>query len=98
MAAKPRVFVCVNQRQGGDVSCGERGSVALAEKLEQLAGGSLEVRRRKCLGLCEYGPNMRRDGVGLFIRVTEADLPGIIDGTKPSNLDTVDSPIARTDD
>ncbi|MFM9887814.1 MAG: (2Fe-2S) ferredoxin domain-containing protein [Burkholderiales bacterium] len=98
MATKPRVFVCVNQRLDGDVSCGERGSKALAEKLEQLANGAVEVRRRKCLGLCEYGPNMRRDGVGIFIRVTEADLPGIIDGSKPSNLDTVDGPLTRTDE
>jgi NADH:ubiquinone oxidoreductase subunit E len=98
MAAKPRVFVCVNERLDGDVSCGERGSKALADKLEQLANGAIEVRRRKCLGLCEYGPNMRRDGGAIFIRVTEADLPGIIDGTKLSNLDTVDGPITRIDD
>ncbi len=89
MAAKPRIFVCVNQRQGGEVSCGGRGSRALADRIEQLAGGEVEVRRRKCLGLCEYGPNMRRDGVGLYVRVTEADLPGIIDGSKPSNLDAL---------
>ena len=98
MATTPRVFVCVNERLGGDVSCGERGSKVLADKLEALANGAVEIRRRKCLGLCEYGPNMRRDGVGIFIRVTEADLAGIIDGTKPSNLDTVDSPNTRTDD
>lgn len=72
------------------MSCGTRGSRALADALEQLASGRVEVRRRKCLGLCAYGPNMRRDGVGYYVGVTAADLPGIIDGTKPSNIDTVD--------
>lgn len=98
MAGTPRVFVCVNERQAGDVSCGGRGSRLLADKLEQLAGGAVEVRRRKCLGLCEYGPNMRRDGVGVYIHVTDTDLPGIIDGTKPSNLESMGGPVAGAGD
>ena len=91
MTPKPCIQVCVNERRGGEVSCGSRGSRALADAIERLAEGRVEVRRRKCLGLCAYGPNMRRDGVGIHVGVTEADLPGIIDGSKPSNMDAVDA-------
>lgn len=88
--ATPRVFVCVNERFDGERSCGSRGARALADALEQMGGDQIDVRRRKCLGLCAHGPNMRRDGAGFYVGVTLDDLPGIIDGTKPSNLDQID--------
>ena len=91
MAGRPVVQVCVNERRNGEVSCGGRGSRELADAIERLAAGAVEVRRRKCLGLCAYGPNMRRDGVGIYVGVCEADLAGIIDGSKPSNIDSVDA-------
>ena len=41
------------------------------------------------MGFCEFGPNIRREGTGVHVGVTEADLPSIIDGTKKSNLNSV---------
>ena len=58
------VFVCVNQRDGGRVACGNpgRGGAELAEALK--AGvkrlglkGKVRVARSGCLDLCEKGPN-----------------------------------------
>jgi (2Fe-2S) ferredoxin len=86
MSRKPRVYVCVNLRDASDASCGARGSLALADALERIAGDTVEIRRSKCLGFCAYGPNIRRDGTGIHVMVDEADLPGIVDGSKPSNL------------
>jgi (2Fe-2S) ferredoxin len=79
----------VNDRGGSLASCGGRGSRALADKLEELAQGRVQVRRRPCMGFCEFGPNIRREGTGVHVGVTEADLPGIIDGTKKSNIGSV---------
>ena len=86
---KPRAYVCVNLRSDGDFSCASRGSRELAARLEALAGDKLQVKRGACLGFCAYGPNIRRDGTGLHIGVTAADLPGIADGTKPSNIGSI---------
>lgn len=86
---KPRVFVCVNVRNDGDNSCGTRGSLRLADILDARGEGRVDVRRRACMGLCAFGPNVRRDGTGVHVRVSEADLDGIIDGTKKSNIGTI---------
>ena len=88
---KPRVFVCVNRRDASDASCAARGSVRLADEIERIAEGRVEVRRSKCLGFCAYGPNIRRDGSGIHVMVDEEDIPGIIDGTKESNIGELDA-------
>lgn len=92
---KPRVFVCVNRRDASDASCGARGSVQLADAIERMAEGRVEVRRSKCLGFCAYGPNIRRDGSGIHVMVDEADIPGIIDGSKKSNIGELDAMVGQ---
>jgi (2Fe-2S) ferredoxin len=78
--SKRLVYVC----EGGD--CTEKGSVELCERLkEQLAvvdPGEERARVRKypCFGGCEVGINVTvyPDKV-FYSRVTEADLPAIVD-------------------
>lgn len=59
------VFVCVHQREGGRVACGNpgRGGTELAEALKEGAKarglkGKVRVARTGCLDLCEQGPNV----------------------------------------
>ena len=88
------IAICVNTRYGSDKpSCGERGSVALAEAIE--AGVrerriDVTVERIVCFGLCTKGPNMRLVPGGAFRNgVTPKDIPAILDelerecGTRP---------------
>ncbi|GAB3244918.1 (2Fe-2S) ferredoxin domain-containing protein [Chitinimonas naiadis] len=75
------IMVCIKQRFDPNPSCAARGSEALATLLEtEIARQNLPVRvhRFPCLGLCEYGPNMKIIGGELFHHVNEADLPAIL--------------------
>ncbi len=87
----PRLFICVNWRGEEGSSCAARGSLELLAELERLSDGTVEIKRQKCLGFCEYGPNIRRDGTGIHCRVTKDNLAGILDGTRPSNLSALES-------
>jgi (2Fe-2S) ferredoxin len=82
---KPRALVvCVNRRFGLErPSCGESGSIAIAEALER------EIERRRidirvehleCLGQCASGPSMRIVPAGrFFLEVTLDDVTEIVD-------------------
>jgi len=78
------LMVCVNHRRDSrQPSCGARGSNSLADSLEALAadrGLADRVQRIHCLGQCQLGPTARvAPGGRFFRRVTEADLPGLLD-------------------
>lgn len=64
-------MICVNQRWApSSVSCAQRGSSELAERLEQnIALENLEVKvlRLPCLGRCDHGPAMRLAPGGEFL-------------------------------
>ena len=82
---KPRALaICVNRRFGLDKpSCGERGSVAIAQALErEIEQRRIDVRleRLECLGQCAQGPSMRIIPAGrFFLEVTMDDVPEILD-------------------
>lgn len=92
---RARTFaICVNHRYGSDTpSCGERGSVPIAEAIEQGVRDrriNVEVERIVCFGKCTIGPNMRLAPGGAFRHgVTIHDVPAILDelealcGTRP---------------
>lgn len=74
-------MVCIKQRFDPQPSCAARGGAALAEGLEaRIAERGLAVRvhRFPCLGMCEYGPNMKVVGGELYHHVTEPDLDTIL--------------------
>lgn len=78
------LMVCVNHRRDSrQPSCAARGSPSLADSLEALAadrGLGDRVQRIHCLGQCQLGPTARvAPGGRFFRRVTEADLPEIMD-------------------
>ena len=78
------IFVCINEREAGKAACGNRGSRALFQWLKQKMrdrGLNKEIRvsRTKCLGLCEYGPNIAVYPEGSwYTAVKEEDLPEIL--------------------
>ena len=82
---KPRALaICVNRRFGLDKpSCGERGSVAIAETLEgEIERRRIDIRleRLECLGQCAHGPSLRIIPAGrFFLEVTMDDVPEILD-------------------
>ena len=79
------IMVCIKRRFTHQESCAARGSEALAAKLEAaIVEGGLTVRvhRFPCLGMCEYGPNMKVVGGELFHHVCEADLPKILEAAQ----------------
>lgn len=86
--------ICVNHRYGSDTpSCGDRGSVAIADAIEQGVRErriNVKVERIVCFGKCMIGPNMRLAPGGAFRHgVTLHDVPAILDdlqalcGTRP---------------
>lgn len=81
------VFVCVNQREGGRVACGNpgRGGLELCESLKHAVKElglkkSVRVARSGCLDLCEMGPNcfIYPDG-DWYSGVTAQDVPAILE-------------------
>jgi len=79
-----RLVVCVNKRQGlGQKSCAGSGSRELIPILKkQFSKSVLDVSivAQVCLGRCEEGITMRiAPGGPFFTRVTEQDIPDIID-------------------
>lgn len=80
------IFVCVNARDGGRVSCGDpdRGGVELCEALksavkEKGLKNEVRVARSGCLDLCEQGPNaFIYPGEEWLSGVSVADVPEIL--------------------
>ena len=89
MARRKRyLFVCVNRRPDGAPkgSCAARGSVELHAKLKTmlkergLAAVEARACTSSCLDTCWVGPSIAVEPDGYFYgRVTEADLPEIVD-------------------
>ncbi len=83
-AGKPRALaICVNRRFGLDrPSCGERGSVDIADALERAVGErriDIRIERLECLGQCAHGPSMRIVPAGrFFLEVTMDDIPEVL--------------------
>lgn len=79
------IFVCVNAREGGESSCGPRGSEAIREKLKACAKerglkGKVRVSQSGCMDLCALGPNVMVFPDNVWYQgVTEADIPKIVD-------------------
>lgn len=89
MAQRKRyLFVCVNRRPAGNPkgSCAERGAVELHAALKaaiaarDLARTEVRACSSSCLDVCWAGPTIAVEPDGYFYgRVTEADLPAIVD-------------------
>jgi (2Fe-2S) ferredoxin len=81
-------FVCTNKRPDGHPKpcCADRGGLELRDKLKLLLldrglESKVRVFQSGCLGGCEYGPMvMTFPDNQMMVSVTEADLPGILDG------------------
>lgn len=79
------ILVCLNERPGGEASCGGRNSKPLAEALKkavEAAGqkGKIRVTKTLCLGLCERGPNVMIFPEGVLLSgVRPEDVPAIVD-------------------
>jgi len=100
MAQRQRyLFVCTNRRPDGTPkgSCAARGAVELHAKLKDMlkARGLAELGARactaSCLDTCWVGPTIAVEPDNYFYgRVTEADLPEIVDalasGTRVERL------------
>jgi (2Fe-2S) ferredoxin len=76
-----KLIVCVMERHPPQSSCGSSG-VALASMLEAAiakSGLSVSLERKKCLGLCLEGPNVRLfpDGKS-WRRATPGDIPDML--------------------
>ena len=77
------ILVCINRRYGNDASCASRGSVPIADALED------GIRRRRidvgfersvCLGRCLLGPTVRFVPGGRFnLQTRLEDVAAILD-------------------
>ena len=77
------VIICINHRANpNNPSCGARGSEKIAAALQhQITAANLPVvlKRFKCLGHCDKGPNLRIAPDGrFFYGVTEDMLEEVI--------------------
>lgn len=80
------IFVCTNQRTGGDrLSCGEaHGLELVAEFKKQLKDLKANLRTRAnksgCLGICDFGPTVAIYPDGTFyVGVKKTDVKEIIE-------------------
>jgi (2Fe-2S) ferredoxin len=90
----PKIFVCDN------VDCRSRGSLELAEKIEDIleerGADDVEVHEYTCFGGCDIGPNMIVYPVrAWYAGVQESDLPEVVDsvtgaGPRVARLETGD--------
>jgi (2Fe-2S) ferredoxin len=99
MAAPVTLMVCVNRRFGPTTpSCAGRGSEYLADRLAGMIadrGLDIAIERSACQGRCAFGPAMRRlPQLEIFLQVTEADLPNIVDSCSA----VLSSKVAGADD
>ena len=84
------LFVCVNNRENGELACSARGSKAIQEHLKQIAKdrglkGKVRVSQSGCMDLCAKGPNVMvfPDNVW-YSGVTESDIPKIVEAHLPT--------------
>ena len=80
------IFVCTNQRTGGDrLSCGEtHGLELVAEFKKQLKDLNVKLMTRAnksgCLGICDFGPTVAIYPEGTFyVGVERTDVKEIIE-------------------
>lgn len=83
MSEEFSVVLCIKNRfKLNSRSCAGSGSEAMADELERLlaeTGLGIEVKRVKCLGQCEHGPNLRIAPGGRFYhQLSMEDLPEVI--------------------
>lgn len=83
MSKRPELMVCTNRRFGGTKpSCAARGSVAIADAVEQaFAERDLDilVTRSVCQNACERGPSLRLlPGPKLFLGLELKDVPNLV--------------------
>lgn len=93
------LLICINRRfRSGEPSCAARGSLAIADALEQGVRErriDIEVKRIVCLGQCTKGPTVKMAPGEFVLGTTLEMVDGILEklesacGTKP---DTDDGP------
>lgn len=77
------LIICINKRANPmQPSCGARGSIDIANKLEQAISVQklpITLVRQKCLGMCESGPNLKLAPSGKFYNhVTDECLANLL--------------------
>ncbi|MEQ8709448.1 MAG: (2Fe-2S) ferredoxin domain-containing protein [Rhodospirillales bacterium] len=75
--SKPTLYICTNQRHGGQRSCGGSGSERLLFRLQDELGGEVRIEQKKCMGYCRFGPVMKIVGGELFMNVTRGQISEI---------------------
>ncbi len=80
------IFVCTNQRSGGErMSCGEQHGLELVAEFKKRLlnlNTSLKIRANRCgcLGICDYGPTVAIYPEGVFyVGVTLDDVKDIVE-------------------
>ncbi len=78
-----QLVICVNKRANPDQpSCGGRGSILIADKLQaEIEKKDLPISliRQKCLGLCKDGPNLKLSPKGRFFHhVSDHDIGSLM--------------------
>ena len=84
MGKRPtKLLICVNRRfKADEPSCAARGSVAVAEALEQGVAGrriDIQVERIVCLSHCTEGPTVKLVPGRFILGTTEDMVGGILD-------------------
>ncbi len=84
MALRPtKILICVNRRFNGDEpSCAARGSVAIAEAIEQGVRDrriDIAVERFICFGHCTKGPTVKLAPGDFILGATPEMVAGILD-------------------
>lgn len=79
------VFVCTNQRTGGErLSCGENHGMALVAEFKKQIKAldtplNIRAQRAGCLGICDYGPTVAVYPEGIFyVGVQLSDVTEIV--------------------
>ena len=75
--SKPTLYICTNQRHGGQRSCGGSGSERLLFRLQDELGSEVLIEQKKCMGYCRFGPVIKIVGGELFMNVTRDQIPDI---------------------
>lgn len=75
--SKPVLYICTNQRHGGQRSCGGSGSERLLFRLQDELGADVLIEQKKCMGYCRFGPVIKIVGGELFMNVTRDQITDI---------------------
>jgi|TARA_B100000315_G_scaffold238122_1_gene255584 (2Fe-2S) ferredoxin len=82
---KRQIYMCINNRLGKSVSCGDGASEEIVEEIRKVAKernlkGQLCVAKSGCMDLCAFGPNLIIWPEGIwYMKVTREDIPAIVD-------------------